>query len=139
MINNIYGGLLSILWRTAQIVFWGGREEEKVLGSGPLVLGKQERKKEARLLGTRFLGRARAEEKVLWSWGPGESGREGTSFLEARLRGKAKAEKQDLEKQDRSSRFSCSSWNPANLGTRTALNRFSPFPCPSPLFLEPST
>ncbi|MBE4586970.1 hypothetical protein BOO29_18915, partial [Vibrio navarrensis] len=50
------------------------RAKKRVLGSGPLVLGKQERKKEARLLGTRFLGRARAEEKVLWSWGPGVLG-----------------------------------------------------------------
>ncbi|MBE4575077.1 hypothetical protein BOO29_18010 [Vibrio navarrensis] len=49
------------------------------------------------------------QERKRRSYGPGESGREGTSFLEARLRGKAKAEKQDLEKQDRSSRFSCSS------------------------------
>ncbi|ENC6729662.1 hypothetical protein ABKZ05_000303 [Vibrio navarrensis] len=85
MINNIYGGLLSILWRTAQIVFWGGREkekvlgsgfwalgsgkseraraEEKVLGSGPLVLGKAE-KMEKKVLGPREeqgLGRARAK------------------------------------------------------------------------------
>ncbi|MBE4618693.1 hypothetical protein BOO23_07725 [Vibrio navarrensis] len=59
MINNIYGGLLSILWRTAQIVFFGGgREEEKVLGSGPLVLGKakeQGRKRRSSVLGP-------------WSW-----------------------------------------------------------------------
>ncbi|EPF2928694.1 hypothetical protein ACSL9C_001557 [Vibrio navarrensis] len=83
MINNIYGGLLSILWRTAQIVFLGGkrgregsgfwalgsgkseraRAEEKVLGSGPLVLGKAE-KMEKKVLGPREeqgLGRARAK------------------------------------------------------------------------------
>lgn len=32
MINNIYGGLLSILWRTAQIVFW---EERNKWSCGP--------------------------------------------------------------------------------------------------------
>ncbi|MBE4582227.1 hypothetical protein BOO34_13115 [Vibrio navarrensis] len=62
MINNIYGGLLSILWRTAQIVFWGGREEEKVLGSGPLVLGKQERKR--RSYGPGVLGKAEEKGRV---------------------------------------------------------------------------
>ncbi|MBE3663177.1 hypothetical protein BOO91_19830 [Vibrio navarrensis] len=65
--------------------------EEKVLGSGPLVLGKQERKR----------GKRRS-----WVLGPGfweeqKQVKQETSFLEARLRGQAKAEKQD--------RSSCSS------------------------------
>ncbi|MBE4602016.1 hypothetical protein BOO33_18410 [Vibrio navarrensis] len=47
------------------------RAEEKVLGSGSLVLGKAD-KAGASFLGTRLLGRARAEEKERkkWSCGP---------------------------------------------------------------------
>ncbi|MBE3654134.1 hypothetical protein BOO93_15930 [Vibrio navarrensis] len=59
--------------------------EKKVLGSGPWVLGKQERKR----------GKRRS-----WVLGPGfweeqKQVKQETSFLEARLRGQAKAEKQD--------------------------------------------
>ncbi|MBE3654103.1 hypothetical protein BOO93_15775 [Vibrio navarrensis] len=40
------------------------KAEERVLGSGPLVLGRARAEKEGtRLIGTRLLGRARAEEK----------------------------------------------------------------------------
>ncbi|MBH9739855.1 hypothetical protein CJ419_08945 [Vibrio navarrensis] len=69
MINNIYGGLLSILWRTAQIVFFGGgRAEQMVLWScGPVVLwscgpvGKAKSvTRESKALGSR---KARAEER----------------------------------------------------------------------------
>ncbi|MBE3671047.1 hypothetical protein BOO25_19140 [Vibrio navarrensis] len=90
MINNIYGGLLSILWRTAQIVFLGGgRAEEMVLGSGPLVLGKakeQGRKRRSWVLGPWFW-EARAEErekKVLgsgpWVLGRAKAGKAGNEF-----------------------------------------------------------
>ncbi|MBE3671050.1 hypothetical protein BOO25_19155 [Vibrio navarrensis] len=72
-----------------------------VLGSGPLVLGKQERKKEARLLGTRLLGKATEEERVL-----------GSGSWEMQKRKKKRSSPLFLE--------------PSNLGTRTALNRFSP-------------
>ncbi len=48
MINNIYGGLLSILWRTAQIVFW---EERNKWSCGPMVLWSY-------------------GPMVLWSYGP---------------------------------------------------------------------
>jgi len=49
------------------------RAEGKVLGPGPLVLGKAKAEKAGtRLLGSRLLGRARAEEKERkkWSCGP---------------------------------------------------------------------
>lgn len=42
MINNIYGGLLSILWRIAQIIFW---EERNKWSCGPGLWEKQERKR----------------------------------------------------------------------------------------------
>ncbi|MBE3654919.1 hypothetical protein BOO93_20080 [Vibrio navarrensis] len=63
-----------------------------------MVLGKAKADKEGTsFLGTRLLGRARAEKWfwVLgsWSW---EKKKQETSFLEARLRGKAKAEEMDL-------------------------------------------
>ncbi|MBE3663084.1 hypothetical protein BOO91_19360 [Vibrio navarrensis] len=67
-----------------------------------MVLGKAKADKEGTsFLGTRLLGRARAEKQELkrrfwvlgsWSW---EKKKQETSFLEARLRGKAKAEEKD--------------------------------------------
>ncbi|MBE4592266.1 hypothetical protein BOO24_07760 [Vibrio navarrensis] len=73
MINNIYGGLLSILWRTAQIVFfWGGGRAEE-----------QGRKRRSWVLGP-------------WSWEKRKSkgGREGPGFW-ALGSGKARAEERE--------------------------------------------
>ncbi len=65
MINNIYGGLLSILWRTAQIVFFGGEERKRRFW----VLGPwfwEKRKSKGGREGPRF-----------WALGPGKSRKNG--------------------------------------------------------------
>lgn len=69
----------KVLWSWGPGVLW--ERLKALLGKArPLVLGKQERKKEARLLGTRFLGRARAEEKVLGSGVLGKAEEKGRVF-----------------------------------------------------------
>ncbi|MBE3655697.1 hypothetical protein BOO92_03130 [Vibrio navarrensis] len=93
MINNIYGGLLSILWRTAQIVFFGGEERKRwfwVLGPWSWEKRKSKGGREGPgfwALGPGKSERARAEErekKVLgsgpWVLGRAKAGKAGNEF-----------------------------------------------------------
>ncbi|KGK10154.1 hypothetical protein EA26_02025 [Vibrio navarrensis] len=90
MINNIYGGLLSILWRTAQIVFWG-----------------EERKRRFWVLGPWFWESKGGREgpMVLWSCGPvvlwscGPVGKAKSVTRESKALGSRKARAEEREKK----------------------------------------
>ncbi|WP_156111814.1 hypothetical protein [Vibrio navarrensis] len=97
MINNIYGGLLSILWRTAQIVFWGEERKRRFWVLGPWFWESKGGREGPMVLGS-------YGPMVLWSYGPmvkaksgageSKSEKEGSGFWALGSR-KARAEERE--------------------------------------------